>query len=462
MGNIRKIFKRFFTLLFFVSLIIIPSNTVKAQTSSSTLLPIIQLQKAYGEATLSLKSSSPIPVVPLVDTYSSTAPTLLWNFSAESKLSAPVAENSKVYVGSDSYVYALNINDGSILWNNSDSFNFICVAVANDEVFAAGFNKILAINAKTGKQIWENGVGGFNPGYNTPVVADNVVYGSGNVVGLSAMNAKTGKTIWSFTGGEDISVGVDISNALGMWSSPAIANGKVYIAAQAGIYVLNANNGNELWNSTIAPFLVSPIVTNGVIYAGSSDGNVYALNANNGNKLWNYTTSPSKPPVPWAGDVLAYSNSQDGKFASILYAYSQEGSLYALNATTGEKLWNQTVTINSYPANPPTPVVADNVIYVGSGGGNLYAFDATNGDKLWNYTIEGANNTTLSTPSIVNGVLYVSANNNVYALRVASPSSQSPVLYPILPIAVGAIVVVAPSVLLLAYRRHRKTAGLKQ
>jgi eukaryotic-like serine/threonine-protein kinase len=440
MGNIRKTFTEFLTLLFFVSLIIIPLNTVKAQTLSSTLLPITHL----------------------VDAYSSTRPTLLWSFNAESKLSAPVVKNGMVYVGSDSYVYALNANDGSMLWNNSDSFDFIGVAVANDEVFAAGFNKILAINSKTGTEIWENGVGGFNPGYNTLVVTDGVVYASGNVVGLSAMNAKTGKTIWSFTGGEDISAGVDISNALGMWSSPVVANGKVYIDAQAGIYVLKASNGVELWNSTIAPFLVSPIVANGVIYAGSSDGNIYALNANNGDKLWNYTTGASMPPVPWAGDVLAYSGSQGGNLASILYAYSQDGDLYALNAATGEKLWNQTVPINSYPSNPPTPVVADNVIYVGSGGGNLYAFDAANGDELWNYTIEGANNTTLSTPSVVNGVLYVSANNTVYALRVAAALSPSPVSYPLLSITVGIVIVIVVSVLLLAYTRHRKIAGLKQ
>jgi FOG: WD40-like repeat len=458
MGNIRKT-SFFLALLFFAPLIVMPSNTVKAQIPSSTLLPVTQWQKAYGEATLSLASSPSIPIVPLVDASSSTAPTLLWNFSAEGKLSVPVVENGVVYVGSDSYVYALNADDGSVLWNNSDAFGFIGVAVANGEVFAAGFNKILAINAKTGTEIWETGVGGFNPDYNTPVVADSVVYGSGNVVGLSAMNAKTGKTIWSFTGGEDISAGVDISNALGMWSSPVIANGKVYIAAQAGIYVLNTNNGDELWNSTIAPFLVSPIVTNGVIYAGSSDGNVYALNANSGDKLWNYTTGASKPPSPWAGDVLAYSDSQDGHLASILYAYSQNGNLYALNAITGEKLWNQTVPINSYPFNPPSPVVADNVVYVGSGGGNLYAFDANNGDKLWNYTIESANNTALSAPSIVNGVLYTSANNNVYALRVSSTPQPSPVIYPILPIAVGVVVVL---VILLAYRRHRKTVGLKQ
>jgi outer membrane protein assembly factor BamB len=440
MGNIRKTFTEFLTLLFFASLIVMPLNTVKAQTSSGTLLSVTQWQKDYSGATLSLVSSPSISVVPLINATSSTAPTLLWNFSIDGGFSAPVVENGAVYVSSGSSIYALNVSDGNEFWNNSAGWGLGGVAVADGKVFTTGYTNgviytdgercsdyVIAINAKTGNTTWiGNGEFGFNPYYNTPVVANGVVYGSSNVVGMFTLNAQTGKTIWSFTGGEDISAGVDISNALGMWSSPVVANGRVYIAAQAGIYVLKASNGVELWNSTIAPFFVSPIVTNGVIYAGSSDGNVYALNANNGDKLWNYTTGASMPPVPRTGDVLAYSDSQEGNLASILYAYSQNGSLYALSPTTGEKLWNQTVPINSYPYNPPTPVVADNVIYVGSGGGNLYAFDAVNGDKLWNYTIESANNTMLSTPSIVNGVLYTSANNNVYALRVSSTPQPSP------------------------------------
>jgi outer membrane protein assembly factor BamB len=347
-------------------------------------------------------------------------------------------------------VYALNSSDGSVLWNYSEGWSFGEVAVANGEVFTTGFTTgmiytagelgsdyVIAINAKTGNTTWVgNGVFGFMPDYNTPVVAGGTVYGSGNVVGMFAMNAKTGKGIWSYTGAGDI------SNWLGMWASPAVVNGKVYIGAGQGVYVLKASNGVELWNSTIAPFFVSPVVANGVIYAGSSDGNVYALDANNGDKLWNYTTGASMHPSPWAGDVLAYSDSQDGNLAGVLYAYSQDGNLYALNATTGEKLWNQTVPVNSYPFNPPNPVVADNVVYVGSGGGNLYAFDAANGNKLWNYTIESASNTTLSTPNIVNGVLYVSANNNVYALKVSSASSPSPTSYPTLTIAIGFAVVI--------------------
>ena len=34
----------------------------------------------------------------------------------------------------------------------------------------------------------------------------------------------------------------------------------------------------------------SPAVANGVVYVGSSDGNLYALNASTGARLWNFDT----------------------------------------------------------------------------------------------------------------------------------------------------------------------------
>jgi len=37
----------------------------------------------------------------------------------------------------------------------------------------------------------------------------------------------------------------------------------------------------------------SPAVANGVVYVGSQDGNVYALNASTGARLWGFTTGGS-------------------------------------------------------------------------------------------------------------------------------------------------------------------------
>ena len=68
------------------------------------------------------------------------------------------------------------------------------------------------------------------------------------------------------------------------------------------------------------------MATNNVVYVGNECGRVYALNATTGAKIWDYDTGyiiESSPAV--ANDVI--------------YIGSNDGKLYALNAVTGVKIW---------------------------------------------------------------------------------------------------------------------------
>jgi outer membrane protein assembly factor BamB len=113
----------------------------------------------------------------------------------------------------------------------------------------------------------------------------------------------------------------------------------------------------------------------------------------NGQLKWNYTTRGAVESSP------AVAN-------GIVYVGSDDNNLYALNATTGAKLWNTT--------GGGSPAVANGIVYVGSDDNNLYAFNATTGAKLWNYTTGGA---VESSPAVANGVVYVgSEDGNVYAI----------------------------------------------
>ena len=57
------------------------------------------------------------------------------------------------------------------------------------------------------------------------------------------------------------------------------------------MYALNASTGAKLWSYTTGSNVYSsPAVANGVVYVGSYDGNVYALKAGTGAKLWSYAT----------------------------------------------------------------------------------------------------------------------------------------------------------------------------
>ncbi len=81
------------------------------------------------------------------------------------------------------------------------------------------------------------------------------------------------------------------------------------------------------WINAIGASVTSPVITNGVVYVGSSDGVVYALNAATGTKLWNYVTGST------VSSSLAVVN-------GVVYVASNDGNLYALNAASGSKLWS--------------------------------------------------------------------------------------------------------------------------
>ena len=115
--------------------------------------------------------------------------------------------------------------------------------------------------------------------------------------------------------------------------------------------ILNVDNVASLnlkWNSSIGG-ASSPAVVNGVAYIGSNDDNVYALNASTGAKLWSFATGESVYSSP------AVVN-------GVVYVGSFDHNLYALNATTGMELWSYTTgnIIDSSPA------VANGVVYFGS------------------------------------------------------------------------------------------------
>jgi outer membrane protein assembly factor BamB len=58
-----------------------------------------------------------------------------------------------------------------------------------------------------------------------------------------------------------------------------VANGVVYAGSLNGnVYAVNAKTGARLWSYATGRFVQSsPTVANGAVYVGSDDGNVYAF-----------------------------------------------------------------------------------------------------------------------------------------------------------------------------------------
>jgi outer membrane protein assembly factor BamB len=103
-------------------------------------------------------------------------------------------------------------------------------------------------------------------------------------------------------------------------------------------------------------------------------------------------------------------------FASVVPAAAQYDTMqYRYNAahtgdyspvagpvpSNGMLLWNYTTEGYPFNAVPTSPAVANGAVYVGSNN-NVYALNATTGTKLWNYTTGAAVG---SSPAVANGVV---------------------------------------------------------
>lgn len=140
-------------------------------------------------------------------------------------VSAPVVTDNKLFIGggwpSDNQVYCFDARNGSFIWKFEAS-NFVGTpAVANGTVyFHTQVGDLYALGAENGEVIWRENIGG-GEGFASPVVAGWLIIDTGGGC-LHVLDAKTGTKIWNCDIGDDIN------------SSPAIANGKIYVFSMNG------------------------------------------------------------------------------------------------------------------------------------------------------------------------------------------------------------------------------------
>ena len=151
-----------------------------------------------------------------------------------------------------------------------------------------------------------------------------------------------------------------------------------------------------LWKfKTGGPLYASPVIANGTLYIGSTDGKFYALDA----KRWD---------IKWvfdAGDAIRYSAAVIG---DRVYFSARNNKVYALDAKTGEKLWE----FKSKNWMDAPPIVTDNKVYVGAFRSTIYVLNARTG------TLESRRDKTIQ----IRGIEYGCANG---VFRPVSPEHDA-------------------------------------
>ena len=235
----------------------------------------------------------------------------------------------------------------------------------------------------------------------SPAVVRGVVYVSAGDVGvgqaeLYAIRTSNGTVIWSqVIGGQDP-------------SDPTVAGSSVYLGTLTdhSLRSFDASTGDLRWTFNAAGSVGTPTVVGNVAYVSSGAFLVYAIDTTTGTKIWSAHTG---------GDVYF---STPAVANGTVFVGSEDGNVYAFDATTGSPIWT---AVTGGPIHS-SPAVSQGTLFIGSSDDQLHAFDAATGAPVWAGTTGGD---VESSPAVANGLVYVgSDDDNIYAFDATTGAER--------------------------------------
>ena len=316
-----------------------------------------------------------------------------------------------------------------VLWQRIFPANLGATPVAFDGMlFVTEVNQIMAMDPETGNIIYNVTVPIVLPGRTSSVTAvtdiDNATFVAMSTT--AAINNATGSyaAAWCFRG-------FRASDGTLLWSMPLqygpASSSFAYVADIKGV-VVNVGNSTgtggtqnpgalqdwSLPDPTQPPTLKWTYINfggisghsnglygQGLLFPGSNEPEQVALNASTGQVVWDRNLTG----LPYYGG--SYSN-------GVLYKGLLNNDFVAFNATTGDTIWKYNP--NDYGFWSSATAVGYGMVYELNVDGKLYCFNATNGNLIWTYTGPG---------QVYPGAVQI-AGGNVYACTgQAGPSPNT-------------------------------------
>ncbi|MBN1280363.1 MAG: PQQ-binding-like beta-propeller repeat protein [Candidatus Thermoplasmatota archaeon] len=169
-----------------------------------------------------------------------------WIYPTQGQIrSSPTVVNGRVYIGS-SRMFCLDADTGVVLWDRLPEFLYSSPAVGYDRVFCGSTSQLYCLNATTGWLLWQSSLGaGDTWVWSSPAVADEKVYVGGRDGYIYCFDVWTGDTLWTYPTGVLY---------FPVFSSPAVANGRIYVGDSAGTLIcFGEPNHQPLTPAVIGP-----------------------------------------------------------------------------------------------------------------------------------------------------------------------------------------------------------------
>ncbi len=211
----------------------------------------------------------------------------LWRFATgRTVTSTPAVVGSTVFVGSfDGHLYALDASAGDPLWRVDTGAPIASSPVTYEDLVLIGSRsyELLGLRSTDGEIVWRR-YQWFSWVESTATIRDGMAYiGTSDGQRLFAYDAKNGTLLWELdTGGS-------------AWSQPAVSESTVFqgtvgvadylVEHRAALFAVDRTTGAVLWKfplerpaeSVLWGFGSSPVVGDGRVFVGATDGQIYAF-----------------------------------------------------------------------------------------------------------------------------------------------------------------------------------------
>lgn len=228
---------------------------------------------------------------------------------------------------------------------------------------------------------------------------------------MYALDANTGDLIWQFTTNGAI------------WGQPTFHEGTLFVTSlDKNVYALDAETGDEIWRTELGGAISAKPLLNvdaNLLYVGAYDNAMHALDPDTGEEQWQAESSN------WIWNAPALAD-------DVLYFADSGSQVFAVDALTGEEIWTSSINemreVDGVLLQTPeriegaiqaSPVIHEDVLYIASEGnraskeGLLVALNAETGEEIWQTT---TNEPLYSTPVVANGSIVVAMNRDVITL----------------------------------------------